>query len=224
MYAAGVLLNRAVSLVMLPIYTRYLTPADYGVLQLVEMSLDLIAILFGSHLGAGIFRLYQKTDVPEERRAVVSTALGVVTIAYATAGIAAYMAAAWVSQLVFRTPDRADLVRIASATLAVQGLVLVPLSYLQLIKRPAAYVAANAAKLLIQLSMNIALVVVMRMGPRGVLIGNLVAHLALAAVLSVVVLRSAGARLSGDAARDRTRSPAPSRASVPSSPRSSEMM
>jgi O-antigen/teichoic acid export membrane protein len=200
-YAAGVVLNRAVSLVMLPIYTRYLTPADYGVLQLVELSLDLIAILFGSHLGAGIFRLYQKTDVPAERAAVVSTAFGVVTVAYAAAGSAAYIAAPWISELVFGSEARADLVRLASMTLGVQGLVLVPLSYLQLLKRPDAYVGANAAKLLIQLAMNIALVVVAGMGPHGVLIGNLVANVVLAAALSTVLLRSAGARMSADVTR-----------------------
>jgi O-antigen/teichoic acid export membrane protein len=200
-YTAGVVLNRAVSLVMLPIYTRFLTPADYGVLQLVEMSLDLIAILFGSHLGAGIFRLYQKTDVPAERAAVVSTAFGVVSVAYAAAGAAAYLAAPWVSEVVFGSERHADLVRLASGTLAMQGLVLVPLSYLQLMKRPVAYVAANSAKLLMQLTMNIALVVIAGMGPRGVIIGNLVAHLVLAGVLSVVLLRSAGVRMSRDVAR-----------------------
>jgi O-antigen/teichoic acid export membrane protein len=200
-YAAGVALNRAVSLVMLPIYTRYLTPADYGVVQLVELSLDLIAILFGSHLGAGLFRLYYKTDMPAKRAAVVSTAFGVVTVAYAAAGAAAYLAASWVSEVVFGTGGRADLVRLASATLSVQGLVLVPLSYLQLMKRPAAYVATNAAKLLIQLTMNIALVVVAGMGPRGVLLGNLVANLILAAVLAVMFLRSARARMSAEVAR-----------------------
>src|SRR5687768_2331694 len=177
---------------MLPIYTRYLTPADYGVLQLVEMSLDLIAIVFGSHLGAGIFRLYQKTDDPRERSAVVSTAFMVVTIAYAAAGASAYGGADWVSQIVFRSADRADLVRLASMTLAVQGLVLVPLSYLQLVKRPAAFVATNSAKLLIQLSLNVALVVFAGMGPRGVLLGNLVANAVIGAVLSVMLLRAVG--------------------------------
>ncbi len=195
------MLNRAVSLIMLPIYTRYLTPADYGVLQLVEMSLDLIAIVFGSHLGAGIFRLYQKTDVPRERSAVVSTAFVVVTIAYAAAGASAYGAAEWVSEIVFRSPARADLVRLAAMTLAVQGLVLVPMSYLQLVKRPAAYVATNSAKLLIQLSLNIALVVFAGMGPRGVLLGNLVANVVIAAVLSIILMRAVGARVSGGVAR-----------------------
>jgi O-antigen/teichoic acid export membrane protein len=200
-YTAGVVLNRAVSLVMLPIYTRYLTPADYGVVQLVEMSVDLIAILFGSHLGAGIFRLYQKTDVPAERTAVVSTALGVVTVAYAAAGAASYLAAPSVAEILFGSAEHAGLVRLAAATLAVQGLVLVPLSYLQLMKRPAAYVAANSAKLLIQLTLNIVLVVVAGMGPRGVLLGNLVANLLVAAVLAGMLLRSVGTRMSGAVAR-----------------------
>jgi O-antigen/teichoic acid export membrane protein len=208
-YTAGVLVNRAVSLVMLPIYTRYLTPADYGVLQLVEMTVDLVAILFGSHLGAGIFRLYQKTDDPSERKSVVSTALGVVTLAYAVAGAVAFLSAPWLAQVVFGSRDRAELVRLASLTLGVQGLVLVPLSYLQLMKRPGSYVATNSAKLLIQLTMNIVLVVFLGMGPRGVLIGNLLANVVLATALSAMVLRDVGPRMSRSVARALLRFGAP---------------
>ena len=40
-YAIGTVLARTLSLVMLPIYTRNLTPADYGVLQLLEMTVEL---------------------------------------------------------------------------------------------------------------------------------------------------------------------------------------
>jgi hypothetical protein len=47
-YGLGMVISRSVSFIMLPIYTRYLTPADYGVMALVEMTLDVIAILGGA--------------------------------------------------------------------------------------------------------------------------------------------------------------------------------
>jgi hypothetical protein len=34
-YALGVLLNRAAGFLMLPLYTRYLTPADYGAVEML---------------------------------------------------------------------------------------------------------------------------------------------------------------------------------------------
>src|SRR5205823_14718273 len=59
-YGAGLMLTKAVSFVMLPVYTRYLTPADYGVMTLISMTLDVIAIMAGTKVALGIFRYYHK--------------------------------------------------------------------------------------------------------------------------------------------------------------------
>ena len=50
-YMIGTILKRSVSLIMLPIYTRYLTPADYGVVELLSMLLDFAAIIFSARVG-----------------------------------------------------------------------------------------------------------------------------------------------------------------------------
>src|SRR2546425_562570 len=52
-YGSGVLLGKAVAFVMLPIYTRYLTPADYGILQLTDLTIEVISIVAGSRAKAG---------------------------------------------------------------------------------------------------------------------------------------------------------------------------
>src|SRR5436309_10778936 len=63
---------------MLPVYTRYLTPADYGVLQLIDVVVEVASIVAGSRLGTGIFRFYHKAETCEERREVLSTAFMVI--------------------------------------------------------------------------------------------------------------------------------------------------
>src|SRR5204862_2653322 len=89
-YATGILLSKAVAFVMLPVYTRYLTPADYGVLQLIDMVVEVASIVAGSRLGAGIFRYYHKAETERVRRAVLSTALIVIVTCYAAATTAMY--------------------------------------------------------------------------------------------------------------------------------------
>ena len=49
-YMFGEILRRSVSLIMLPIYTRYLTPADYGVIELLTMLIDIATIVFGARI------------------------------------------------------------------------------------------------------------------------------------------------------------------------------
>ena len=70
-YFLGMLLSRAASLIMLPVYTRALTPADYGILQLLDMTSDVVAILVSAGCTAGVMRFYFKTEVEHDRRAVL---------------------------------------------------------------------------------------------------------------------------------------------------------
>src|SRR5207245_11216684 len=84
-YGGGIILSKAVAFIMLPVYTHYLTPADYGLLQLVDMVLEVASIVAGSRLGAGIFRYYHKANTPGTRRAAPSTALIVLLTACPTA-------------------------------------------------------------------------------------------------------------------------------------------
>src|SRR5690348_1170932 len=46
LYAISSVLSRAVGFVMLPVYTRHLTPADYGIIQLLDMTIDIAGMLF----------------------------------------------------------------------------------------------------------------------------------------------------------------------------------
>lgn len=57
-YAVGTILRRITGLVMLPIYTRYLTPADYGVVELLTMAIELAGILVGLRISQAMFRYY----------------------------------------------------------------------------------------------------------------------------------------------------------------------
>src|SRR5436853_2534598 len=81
-YALGLLLSKVVSFVMLPIYTRYLTPGDYGVMELIGMTLDIIAMIAGAGMATGIFRYYHKAESEAERLSVVSTALQMLASSY----------------------------------------------------------------------------------------------------------------------------------------------
>ena len=49
-YSLGLVLTRLASFLLLPIYTRYLNPADYGTMAI----LDLTAAVFGTLIGTGI--------------------------------------------------------------------------------------------------------------------------------------------------------------------------
>jgi O-antigen/teichoic acid export membrane protein len=201
-YGLGIVLSRAVSFIMLPIYTRYLSPTDYGVMELISMTLDVISMIAGAQIAVGIFRYYHKAQELAEKNAVVSTALWALTVSYGLVGVVSFLAAGPLSSLIFRSAEHAHLIRIAAVGFAFQGLMIVPLTYARARDRSTLFVVANAIKLAIGLASNLLLVVHFQMGVKGVLISNLVASGIVGGGLTLLAVRDVGLRFSRDATRD----------------------
>src|SRR5690348_17096452 len=201
-YALGLLLSKVVSFVMLPIYTRYLTPGDYGAMELIGMTLDVIAMIAGAGMATGIFRYFHKAESEAERRSVVSTALQILASSYLTVAVIAFVIAPMLSRLVFGSAVYGPLVQIGAGTLAFQSLIVVSLAFIRVKNRSVAFVIANLAKLLLALSLNIYFVVILKQGARGVLTSTLISTAIVGIVLTLILIREVGFRWSTEASRN----------------------
>jgi O-antigen/teichoic acid export membrane protein len=201
-YTVGMFLSRAVAFVMLPVYTRYLTPGDYGALQLIVVTFEVVSIVAGSRLGAGVFHFYHKSDDSRHRRQVLSTALILMVATYTLASVLTFLAAAPLSRLVFGPQNDPDLIRIGAAILGLESLLIVPMAYIQVRERSGLFVAINTGKLALQLSLNILFVVVMQLGVKGPLYSTLISSALVGSLVTVMLVRDVGLSFSGSAARD----------------------
>lgn len=195
-YGLGIVLTKAVSFVMLPIYTRFLTPADYGVMELIEMTLDVISIVAGGQLAIGIFRYYYKAETDDERQSVVSTSVGLLALTYTFIGAMIYLAADWLSQIVFSTPEHGELIRLAAANLAFTGISITPLTFVRLRELSTVFVGVQLAKMLLQVTLNLYFLMELDLGVRGIFLSNLIANALVGVCLSVYVIREVGVRVS----------------------------
>ena len=201
-YGIGMMLNKVVAFVMLPIYTRFLRPSDYGLLQLVDMALEVLSIAAGSRLAAGIFHFYHKAETEAEKRSVLSTAMLILGASYVLVSGAAYMAAPRIATLVLGGAEYADLVRLGTARLAFESLIIVPMAYLQVRDRSGAFVVANAIRMVIQMTLSIIFVVGLGYGAAGVLASGLIGTVVVGVILGVMFFRDVGLHPSKSAAGD----------------------
>ena len=75
-YGMGDLLGRAVSILLVPIYARHLTPADNGILSLAFAFIGFSAVFYSLGLNPALIRLLSgKTDLGKHRAAFSSTFL-----------------------------------------------------------------------------------------------------------------------------------------------------
>ena len=191
-YGIGMLVSRGVSFIMLPVYTRYLTPADYGVMALIMMTLDFISIIGGAQLAMGVFRFYHKTDVEKTKREVVSTSFLIVGIMYAVVGAFTFAMAGVLSQMIFGSGIHTDLIRVAAADLAMSSLLIVPMSLARVKNMSTFFVGTNLVKMAIGLSLNILFIVFMGMGVMGIFLASLISNGLVGGFISIWLVRRVG--------------------------------
>jgi O-antigen/teichoic acid export membrane protein len=194
-------LGKVAAILMLPLYTHYLSTADYGVLELVELTLDLISIVAGSRLGAGVFRLYHQAADDAEKRTVISSAFVVLAAAFVAAGLIAWVGAPQIARSLLGGEEHTVLVRLAAISAALQSLLLIPMAELQLRERSRSLVAIGLGKLVVQLSLNIIFLVHFGWGMRGLLLATLIANVATGVPLALIFLRRFGIVVSGEAVK-----------------------
>lgn len=182
-YGLGALTSRIVALLLLPLYTRYLTPADYGAIETLLALSAVLVTLLRLGMGSAFFRFYFDYPAGEERLVVVRTSFWF-TITSATAGLfAGVVLAETISEALFGTGDRTALVQAAFVLLWAQMNWEQITSLFRVEQRPVAFVFASLGNLVLTVAATVVLVVVLRLGAVGVVAGNFTGTLAVWAVL-----------------------------------------
>jgi O-antigen/teichoic acid export membrane protein len=67
-YVLGMMLNRGLSFLLLPLYTRHLTPADYGILAICASVSAILTAILTLYLSSSVSLFYFKLDAVEYRK------------------------------------------------------------------------------------------------------------------------------------------------------------
>ncbi len=192
-YGAGVALSRAVGFIMVPVYTRYLSTAQYGTLELLSKSGELLGLVGALGFISALPRFYYEYSEARMQRAVVST--GLILCFGVSCAIAAVLMplGRWLSLLIIGDPAYAGLCRLLLVTVAFDIGVLLPLTYLRIERRSVLYTVVNVLRLVVSLSLNIYLIVGLRWGVAGALWSGAITTVTLSAALVTWTLARTGA-------------------------------
>jgi O-antigen/teichoic acid export membrane protein len=193
-YTAASVLSKLIAVALLPLYTRYLTPADYGAAEVLFAAVVSASIVV--RLGAieALLRFYYQAD--EDPARVVSTSFAAMFWA-ATAG--ALIALPFAGQISDALLDAHDpgLVRIAIGGLWVLTLFEYLLTLFRLEERARAYFLTTMANVLTTIPVTVILVVGADEGARGLLLGSYATGAAFVLGLVAIHRRSLSLRVDG---------------------------
>jgi O-antigen/teichoic acid export membrane protein len=183
-YGIGGFVSRILAVLLLPLYTHYLTRADYGRVETLIAASTVLVIVLRLGITSAFFRFYFDSKEPADRVRVVRTSFWF-TMAMATAGLIAGLVLAEPIASALAMDGHANLVRAAAVGLWAQMNYEQLTSLFRVEQRSVQFVYASLANVLVTVAATVVLVVGFHQHALGVLVGNftgtLVVYLALLA-------------------------------------------
>lgn len=170
-YQAPSLLSALLAIGTLPLYTRSLTPADYGYAETLLTFIILTSIVLRLGLGEAFVRFWFD-DEDHDRRVRLARTISAITRLVTTAATAVGLALAGpLSHLLFGRED-AGLMRLGLLGLWAFTNLELATSLLRVQERRAAFVATSIGNVLLTITLTVTLVVGLDGGARGYVLGN----------------------------------------------------
>ncbi|MFL5898173.1 MAG: lipopolysaccharide biosynthesis protein [Solirubrobacterales bacterium] len=174
-YTAASILSKVIAVALLPLYTRYLSPADYGAAEILFAAVVLVSIVVRLGLIEAILRFYYQED-EDPGEVVKSSFAGLFWLA--TLGALALLPLAGpLSELLIPEPEALGqsppgLVRIAIGGLWVLTMWEFMLTLFRLEERARAFFVTTILNVLAAIGLTVVLVVGLEEGARGLLLGS----------------------------------------------------
>src|SRR3954471_21463254 len=179
-YTAASILSKVIAVALLPLYTRYLTPADYGAAEVLFAAVVLVSIVVRLGLIEAILRFYyQEDENPAE--VVASSFAGLFWLATLGALLLLPFAEPLSEAVLNRSAP--GLARIAIGGLWVLTMWEFMLTLFRLEERARAFFVTTILNVLASIGLTVVLVVGLDEGARGLLIGSYAAGAAFVLVL-----------------------------------------
>jgi O-antigen/teichoic acid export membrane protein len=180
-YGIGGLVSRFLAVFMLPLYTSYVSTADYGRIELLMTVMAVVVVVIRGGANFGFIRFYFMDRDPGYRRRLIRTVFWA-QMAYSTLGLVlcivfASHIAGWLG--VAYQPHAHLQGSGTNLVIATAVLLWVNVNYAQMTnlfraeRRSVAFTVATVANIAITVPLTVILVVVYRHGPLGIIVGNL---------------------------------------------------
>jgi O-antigen/teichoic acid export membrane protein len=170
-YQVADVVSKFIAILLLPVYTRYINPAGYGVVELLGNGVIFISIVIRFGMIEAFLRYYFSDKAPERRDALARRAVVFLLVATTITAAALGVGATPLSKLILGHRDPTTFL---IAVLGLWTFTNLELAYglLRVDERVRAYAVASLTNVGITIGASVVLVVGLGMGARGLLLGN----------------------------------------------------
>jgi O-antigen/teichoic acid export membrane protein len=178
-YGAGIVLNRGLAYLLVPLYTRVLTKTEFATWDVCAIVVLFFVPAFELGMSAALLRFYHHDTSEEERTNMVRTGITFVTLAVTVFTGLGILFRDQLAQFALQDNTLGVLIALCVLTAAFTVLGNQPMAIMRAEERSLTYSLVNLFRSLLGPALIVLLVVVFEWGVAGILVGELVGLIAM---------------------------------------------
>lgn len=182
-YGIGSLATKAIGIILLPLYTKHLTVADYGVLGILEITLFILAEFFTFGEKSSVLRFYHLSPYNKKPKTTIFSITIFLLISSTFSMTGLFLLSKPIGHL-FNDAQLFEIyIKLSSGIVFLRIINGLFLNVLRIREKSTTYVLANLVKLTVSLLLNIYFVAFIGLGVQGILLSYLASDLILLLIL-----------------------------------------
>ena len=172
-YAIGNTAQNVLSVILLPLYTSYLTIEDFGILALMNLTISLLTSVILSPINIALGRFYFKPDYHDKSGILLFNMSGLLIVQTVITAIVYWILRDWICRLLFDTQDMVYIVRLYAVIFILTSMSTFCLYFIRLIKLARYYVFLSLSNFLFSFLVIIYLLIGRKLGILAVIYSNI---------------------------------------------------
>lgn len=195
-YGFGRILGKVISFLLIPFYTHYFSAGEYGVMEILNLTAIVAAVVLAPGLSTAVMRFYYDTDDVREKKQVISTGMICTLVVGGITLLVAVLFPGAISQALLGSSRYGTLVRLLAGGFFFTFSADIGWVYLRGKQRSGLYTFLTQAFLLASVALNVYFVAVRKLGVAGSFWANIAAGSVVWAILVSLTFREAGLHFS----------------------------
>jgi O-antigen/teichoic acid export membrane protein len=177
-YGFSNILSRGISLLLVPLYTRVLSPADYGALDILTITGNFVNLLITMEITQAFARFSSEIKTDADRTEYASTTLWYLIGIYFAFTVSSLFFSKRLTLLLMGAPEWEGVVRLVILSIAANGIFNILQSQLRWSLQTRNYAVVSIVVMLVSTSTSAFLVLVQQYGVAGIVSGQILGAIA----------------------------------------------
>lgn len=189
-YSIGNLSTKLIGLILLPLFTEYLTTSEYGILAILEATSQILIGVIALNLPLAMLRWASSERDKEKQKSIVFTTTIAILLIVTLQLVTFLPNTNYFSELLFDNSNFSDYFFYLFLTVAFGIYNGIPLNLIRIKERATLFIAVSIIKFTTILLLNIYLITQLKLGVKGIIISQLFGEVILCLITAPLLIKN----------------------------------